>query len=67
MNRIYNEVAKKYNVTPEEVEREIAEAVRQARENPSPTARAFWSQLDEGAEIDEIIKHIIKTISIAIK
>lgn len=67
MNRIYNEVAKKYNVTPEEVEREIAEAVRQARENPSPAAREFWSQIDEDAEIDEIIKHIIKTISIAIK
>ena len=67
MNRIYNEVAKKYNVTPEEVEREIAEALRIARENPSSTAKAFWSQLDKDAAIEEIISQIIKILNLAIK
>ncbi len=66
MNRIFDEVANRYNVTPEEVKREMAETLRLAKENPSPTARAFWGSIDENAEIEEIIAHIVKRVGLVV-
>ncbi len=66
MNRIFDEVANRYNVTGEEVEREIAEALRLARENSSPTARAFWGRIDENAGVEEIIGHIVNRVGLVI-
>ena len=66
MKRIFDEVANKYNVTGEEVEREIAEALRLARENSSSAATAFWGNIDENAGTEEIIAHIIKRVGLII-
>lgn len=55
MNRIFNEIASKYNVTPDEVERDIAQALVFARKSTSTHARAFWGKIDEGAGVEEVI------------
>ena len=66
MNRIYNEVATIYNTTPEEVEKEIKFAIMAAKNNPTPTARAFWYRIDDGADVADIISNIISRIALVI-
>ncbi len=66
MNRIYNEIAQKFDTNPSEVEREIKNALIMARKNPSPTARAFWGEIDENADIEEVIGHIISRIALVV-
>ena len=55
MNRIFNEVANRYNVSPDEVERDIAQALNLARKSSAPKAKAFWRKIDEGAGVEEVI------------
>ena len=66
MNRIYNVIANNHCVSPEEVEREILFALTEARKNTSPTAKAFWESIDENADVDKIIVHIIKRIGLVV-
>lgn len=55
MNSIFNEIASRYNVTPDEVERDIAQALVFARKSTSAHARAFWGRVDERAGVEEVI------------
>ena len=59
MKAIYNEVANRYNTTPDEVEKEIAYALSVARKNPSPSAKAFWKKVDIDFEIRNVIYNIL--------
>ena len=66
MNRIYNEIAQKFDTDPLEVEREIKNALIQARKNPSPTARAFWGGIDINTSTEEVISHIVSRIALVV-
>ena len=66
MNNIYNEIANNYQVSPEEVEKEILIALSQARESTSPTAKAFWQDIDENASVEEIVEKIISRIALVV-
>lgn len=66
MNRIFNEIASKYNVTPDEVERDIAQALLCARKNTSNHARAFWGRIDESAGVEEIICRLSEGVRIVV-
>ena len=66
MNRIYNAIANNHSVNPEEVEREILFALTQARKSTSTTAKAFWSETDETATIEEIISKIVTRIALVV-
>ena len=55
MNRIFNEIASRYNVTPDEVERDITQALGFARKSTSGHARAFWGRIGDGAGVEEVI------------
>lgn len=66
MNRIYNAIANNHSISPEEVEREIKNAISLARKNPSPVARAFWGGIDENADVVEVIGHIVSRIALAV-
>ena len=66
MNRIYNEVATIYNTTPGEVEKEIRLAIIAAKNNPAPTARAFWSKVADGADVAEVVDKIISRIALVV-
>ena len=66
MKRIYNEIAKKYKTTPEEVEREIKLAISLARKNPSPLAQAFWEGTNENAAIEDIIGCIADKVALVV-
>ena len=59
MNRIYNEIANRYDTTPDEVEREIAYAISLARKNPSPTAKAFWRRVENDSDVTAVICNIV--------
>lgn len=65
MNRIFIEVANRYNVSPDEVERDIAQALSLARKSSAPKAKAFWRQIDMQAGIEEVIFHIADRITLA--
>lgn len=58
MERIYNEIASRYNTTADDVEREIAYALSLARINPSPSAKAFWRRVDSDA-VENLICNIL--------
>ena len=58
MERIYNEIANRYNTTADDVEREIAYALSLARINPSPSAKAFWRRVDNDA-VENLICNIL--------
>ena len=66
MNNIYNEIANNHRVCPEEVEREIMLALNLAKNNPSPTANAFWQDMDENITIEEIISKIVSRIALVV-
>ena len=66
MNRIYKEVATIYNTTPSEVEREIKFAIMAARNNPTPTASAFWGRVSDGADVAEIISNIVSRVALVV-
>ena len=66
MKRIYNEIANRYDTTPEEVEREILFAISASRKNPSPTAKAFWGGVDEDADVKYIIRHIVSRLALVV-
>ena len=66
MNRIYNEVANRYNTTAEEVEREIAYALSIAKNNPSTTARAFWGRVKDDSDVADIICNIVSRLALVI-
>ena len=66
MNKIYKEVANRYNTTEDEVEREIAYALDLAKRNPSPTAKAFWARTNEDTDVSNIIINIISEIALTI-
>ena len=57
MKNIYQEVAKQYGVSPEEVAREIEAALALARSLDLPQARDFWQNAPKDAE------GVIKTIA----
>lgn len=65
MNRIFNEVANRYNVSPDEVERDIAQALSLARKSSAPKAKAFWRKIDEQAGIEEVICNIADRVRLA--
>ncbi len=62
MNRIFNEIANRYNVNPEEVEKDITQALSIARRSTSPHARAFWGKVDEKAGVEEVLCHIAERV-----
>ena len=66
MNRIFNEIASKYNVTPDEVERDIAQALVFARKSTSTHAKAFWGGVDEDADVKDVIGHIVSRIALVV-
>ncbi len=66
MNRIYNAIANNHSISPEEVEREIKNAITLARKNPTPTARAFWGGIDENADVVEVVDHIVSRIALVV-
>jgi hypothetical protein len=66
MDRIYNEVAKRYNTTADEVEKEIAYALSVAKENPSPSARAFWGRIDDNADVTDVICNIVSRLALVV-
>ena len=66
MNRIFNEIASKYNVTPDEVERDIAQALVFARKSTSTHAKAFWRGVDEDADVKYIIRHIVSRLALVV-
>ena len=59
MEKIYNEIANRYNTTADEVEREIAYAISLARVNPSPSAKAFWRRVDDYFAVENLICNIV--------
>ena len=50
MKKIYEQIAKQYGVTVEEVEREIASALEFARALDLPQARDFWQNTPNDAK-----------------
>ena len=66
MKRIYNEIANRYDTTPAEVEKEIACAISLAKGNPSPTAKAFWNEVDEDADIKDVICTIVSRLALVV-
>ena len=66
MNRIYNEVANRYDTTPDEVEREIAYAISLAKQNPSPTARAFWGRVNDNSDVSDVISNIVSRLALVV-
>ncbi len=66
MNRIFNEIANRYNVTPDEVERDIAQALVFARKSTSSHARAFWKGIDESAGVEEVICRLSEGVRIVV-
>ena len=66
MDRIYNEVAKRYNTTADEVEKEIAYALSVARQNPAPAAKAFWGRVDSDADVTAIVRNIVSRLALAV-
>ena len=65
MNRIYKEVATRYDTTADEVEREIAYALWLAKNNPSPTAKAFWGRIDDDEDVKVVIFNIVSRLASA--
>ena len=66
MNRIYKEVASRYNTTADEVEKEIAYALTIAKQSSSPTARAFWSRIDNDADVADVICNIVSRLALVV-
>ena len=66
MERIYNQVANRYNTTADEVEREIAYAIAIARQSSSSVAKAFWGRIDDNANISEIICNIVSRLALVV-
>ena len=66
MKAIYNEVANRYNTTPDEVEKEIAYALSVARKNPSPSAQAFWNNINDTADVKDVIVNIISRLALVV-
>ena len=66
MKAIYNEVANRYNTTPDEVEKEIAYALSVARKNPSPSAKAFWNNINDTADVKDVIVNIISRLALVV-
>ena len=66
MDRIYNEVANRYNTTADEVEKEIAYALWLAKNNPSPTAKAFWSRINDNEDVEKIISTIVSRLAMVV-
>lgn len=66
MKNIYNEIAGRYNTTPDEVEREIAYALSIAKQNSSPTAKAFWGRMDEEADVKDVICNIVSRFALVV-
>lgn len=51
--KIIRQIAKEHGVTPQEVERDMREAIRQAMASTDPQAQAFWKQVaPDGKEPD---------------
>ena len=51
--RTIESIAKKNGMSPEEVEKEIMEAIREAMASPDPRAQALWRQMcPDGKEPD---------------
>lgn len=51
--KIIRQIAKSNGVTPQEVERDMKEAIRQAMASTDPQAQAFWKQIaPDGKEPD---------------
>ena len=66
MKAIYNEVANRYHTTPDEVEKEIAYALSVARKSPSPTAQAFWNNINDTADVKDVIVNIISRLALVV-
>ena len=66
MNRIYNQIADRYNTTVQEVEREIAYALAIAKQNPSPTAKAFWGRVSDNADVKDVICIIVSRLALVV-
>ena len=66
MKNIYTEIAGRYNTTPDEVEKEIAYALSIAKQNFSPTARAFWGRMDEDADVKDVICNIVSRLALVV-
>ena len=66
MERIYIEVANRYNTTAQEVKNEIAYALVLAKQNPSPTARAFWGRIEKNADIEDVICNIVSRLALVV-
>ena len=66
MKAIYNEVANRYNTTPDKVEKEIAYALSLARKNPSSTAQAFWNNINDTADVKDVIVNIISRLALVV-
>ena len=66
MERIYNEVATRYNTTSAEVEKEIAYAITIAKQNTSPTAREFWGGVKDNSDVMDVIWNIVSKVALVV-
>ena len=65
VEKIIRQIAKEYEVTPQEVEANMKEAIRAAMVSPDPKVRAFWSELaPDGKEpsIEEFLTAIVDKV-----
>lgn len=52
--RILNNIARQNGTTPEEVEHEIMEAIREAMGSPDPHAQALWKQICPDGKVPDL-------------
>ena len=61
LEEILQEVAKRQNITAEEVEQEIALAIDMAQACPDPNVQAKWAEIPRKGErptTEELLRHI---------
>ncbi len=64
-NNIIRQIAKQNRVTPEEVKRDIKEAIRVGMTSPDPIVRAHWKKISPtGKEptINEVLSYLLLNV-----
>lgn len=62
---IYNEIAEKYNTTPEEVYEEMQKAINAGFDDPDPAVQAEWKKMElkgDNPTPEEVISYLVKKL-----
>ncbi len=64
MKEVFNNVAKEYGTTAEEVEKEISQALMIAMRSESTEAQRFWKKLscEESISIERVVNAIVSEL-----